>query len=157
MHGAELGPKHKKPAKLVLYVTAGVALGLVLVVVTELTFGQDDSPFPAASSKAGDRTPSGVADTAVPRAESDRGAEPVVMPIEDAFERMAPAASVSQRRELVAGKAGAAAPSPVKQKTSTRAEVPSAPASMPAPSPSISASASFPAASSAPRVKYTRD
>ena len=151
MHGAELGPKRRKPTTLVRWLAAGAALGLAAVAAAALV--TDKEPVVPAAPTASD-----PATRAPTTAESAPAL--VVAPLAPATGGGAPEPNglptPTEARPTPKRVPGDLAPKPAK------AAAPSASASVkppagPASAAPVSSSASFPAASATPKVKYTRD
>jgi serine/threonine-protein kinase len=156
MHGAELGPTHRKPTTLVRWLAAGAVLAFVgIAVATFWTTGHPRPTDPSLPPAADDRKVA-PAQNAIPTP------APIVAPVEGSPETApqlpsaAPPLAAKQAATPAAGKHSGSAAKPPSTET--------APAASPTPAASAapaSATASFPvagaSASARPKPKYTRD
>jgi serine/threonine-protein kinase len=156
MHGTELGTPHKKPAALVRWLAGGVALGLVAVAASAVVR--------TGSGARARPTPAIAGDPAAPIPAKPMSAAVVVAPVGGplATNEPAPVAAPATERRAPRPASGvlttkiAASSAPVPRTEKPAQPEPSVKSSA-ASAATASATASFPAASGAPRVKYTRD
>ena len=158
MHGAELGPKHRKPGTWLRWLGAGAAFGLLVTALATFLSSREQRPEAASaptSTVTAAAAPAALAPNAPPTTPVPATAL-VVEPVDESGALPVPSAGVS--RETVRAKTAPAAP-PKAVKTTPIAPSSSAPrAPSPAASgPPVSATASFPATSAAPKIRYTRD
>jgi hypothetical protein len=150
MHGAELGPKHRRPGTFLRWLGAGAAFGFLATAAAVFVSSRNAAPT-AAATPASDAT----AATDLPTASVPTV---VVAPLEAAL--AAPAPPASSAPVAVRPPSQAAAVTAMKLQRSAAAPpsaLPERPAGPVVAGAAPSSTASFPAASSSPKIRYTRD